>query len=353
MSYLDNGDGTVTDLNTGLMWEKKGDDGGLHDRDLAFMWSDLYLENPNTDTIWDWLDHINAEGGMGFAGHNDWRVPNVQELLSIVDFGRHFMAVDPVFNLGCVPDCTPTTCSCTGFENYWASTTLASGADGAWLVGFGAGNVSGSNKRSLASVRAVRGGRTAPVLPATGQTASYTANTNGVPDAIVADDGNVQAGRAARFVDNGNGTIADLNTGLLWEKKSADGGLHDQSRRYPWSSTGEDTIWEWLDQINAEGGTGFAGYHDWRIPNAKEMLSIAQFQLGPPPVPPAFNSACLPGCTVFTCNCATVQLYWSSTTDAQVESTAWTGNWLSAGILQWSKTVGLRVRAVRAGIVPQ
>ncbi len=353
LSYVDNGDGTITDLNTGLMWEKKGDDDGLHDRDLAFMWSDLYLEDPNTDTIWDWLDHINAEGGTGFAGYSDWRVPNVQELLSIVDFGRHFMAADPVFNTGCAAGCTPTTCSCTGFNNYWSSTTTSLGGEGGWLVEYTNGAVSAASKVSLATVRAVRGGLSAPVLPATGQKVSYTANKNGVANAVVADDGSVQAGRAAHFADNGNGTITDLNTGLVWEKKSADGSLHDEAHRYPWSSTSVDTVWDWLAQINAEGGSGFAGYNDWRLPNAKEMLSIAEYQLSPPAVPPAFNDGCLSGCTVLTCSCMSSQLYWSSTTQAQVQSLAWSGNWLQANIIRSDKTSASRVRAVRGGILPE
>jgi hypothetical protein len=99
-------------------------------------------------------------------------------------------------------------------------------------------------------------------FPASGQTTAYTADKYGNPDAVVPDDGTVQAGATLRYRDMGNGTIEDENARLIWEKKSDDGGLHDKDRAYPWSSVSTDTIWDWLDAVNAEGGTGFAGYND-------------------------------------------------------------------------------------------
>ncbi len=55
-------------------------------------------------------------------------------------------------------------------------------------------------------------------FPATGQTTAYPANKNGNGGAVVPDDGTVRAGAALRYKDNGNGTITDENTGLIWEK---------------------------------------------------------------------------------------------------------------------------------------
>src|SRR5213593_772265 len=62
LSYQDNGDGTITDLNTGLMWEKKSQDGSDHDVTKTFPWSDPLLA-----TIWDWIDAINTEVGNGIG----------------------------------------------------------------------------------------------------------------------------------------------------------------------------------------------------------------------------------------------------------------------------------------------
>ena len=118
-------------------------------------------------------------------------------------------------------------------------------------------------------------------MPATGQRTSY----------VQGDDGDIRAGYVARFRDNGDGTVIDLSTGLTWEKKDDTGGLHDVENRYVWSGDGQqETIWDWLDEVNAEGGSGFAGHNDWRIPNINELWSKRQvveysmFSLETPPI---------------------------------------------------------------------
>jgi len=91
----------------------------------------------------------------------------------------------------------------------------------------------------------------------------------------VPDDGTLQRGATLWYNVLTDGMVKDLNTGLIWEVKvechpSPCGGLHDVSNAYPWSGDGStDTIWDWLDDINAEGGAGYAGHHDWRIPNLR------------------------------------------------------------------------------------
>src|SRR5882724_10820585 len=116
----------------------------------------------------------------------------------------------------------------------------------------------------------------ASTFPATGQTASYPPLLK-ITDAPVRDDGLVRAGGALSYQNNGDGTITDLNTGLMWEQKIRDivggEGLHHVGRAFPWDSAAP-TIWDWLEEVNTEGGTGLGGRNDWRIPNLKELQSI-------------------------------------------------------------------------------
>ena len=146
-SYTDNGDGTVTDNQTGLTWEKKSDDGSIHDKDDLYGWSDAFGV------------FVAALNTASFAGHNDWRLPNRYELESMFDLTGGNPAVDAAFNNGCIPTCLVANCSCTPSDSqYWSSTSLALNTVFAWTA-FTNGGVSFDHKSfSTASVRAVRGG---------------------------------------------------------------------------------------------------------------------------------------------------------------------------------------------------
>src|SRR5215831_8446969 len=143
LRYRDNGDGTVTDLNTGLMWEKKVPGAGcLHCvADQDYRW---WVDDVSQKSLWDWLDTLNASN---FAGHSDWRIPNVRELTSIVHFGYFDPAIDPILR--------PTN------PVYWTSTTrgtLNGVPDNfAYYVDFQRGGVNLDFKFSGNAVRAVRG----------------------------------------------------------------------------------------------------------------------------------------------------------------------------------------------------
>ena len=344
LSYTDNGDGTITDNNTGLMWEKKGDNGGLHDKDNGYPWSGTGTQ----ETIWDWLDDVNAEGGTGFAGYNDWRVPNAKEMQSLVNYQNASPMTSAAFNNNCVAGVTVLTGSCTAATGYWSSTTWARSTGMAWGASFYEGLLMVQDKTSGVRVRAVRGGGSGPqAFPATGQTTAYTANKNdGIPGAVaVPDDGTVQAGAPLSFTDNGNGTITDNNTGLVWEKKGDNGGRHDKDNIYWWSGNGDqETIWDWLEDVNVEA---FGGYQDWRVPNVRELLSIADFQ-NQWAVPAAFNTNCVPGATVLTGSCTFQSTYWTSTTRASYGLQAWyVDNYGS--VYPTFKSGTCRVRAVRGG----
>jgi hypothetical protein len=189
-------------------------------------------------------------------------------------------------------------------------------------------------------------------FPATGQTTAYPAwKLGGGGPVPVADDGTVRAGAALRYADNGDGTVTDLNTGLVWEKKGDDGGLHDKDSGFRWTGNGaQATIWDWLDSVNTEGGTGFAGYSDWRIPNLKELASIANYEVHTPAVSTAFNQGCTLGCSVLTCSCTASAFYWSSTTYAPAPTTdAWVVNFLIGSEARSAHGSVNSVRAVRGG----
>ena len=146
-SYTDNGDGTITDNVTGLMWEKLSNDGTIHDYTNTYDWYSAFTTK---------IAALNSESG--FAGHTDWRLPNQFELYSLVDFGLFPLVIDPAFNTGCAPGCNVTTCSCTWSGDYWSSTTYQPIPIDAWSVDFGSGIVDVLNKSTGPFVRAVRGG---------------------------------------------------------------------------------------------------------------------------------------------------------------------------------------------------
>ncbi len=149
-AYVDNGDGTITDTRTGLMWEKLSRDGTIHDKEHRYTWNEAFTVK---------LAGLNASG---FAGYRDWRVPNVNELYSLVRLNPYSPAIAPAFHDNCIVGCTVLTCSCTYTQSaqFWTSTTGHLDNGGSWLVGFHEGRVNriGTGSTTFLHVRAVRGG---------------------------------------------------------------------------------------------------------------------------------------------------------------------------------------------------
>ena len=195
--FQDNGDGTITDCTTRLMWEKKDRSGGVHDVNTAYSWAGLCgcatctalpcppntctgtepLCQPNVaaasacalttggapgcaqcvtgacnvnplgagaaTTVWDWASQLNA---AQFAGYGDWVLPSVgkdggqpqlETLLLPVCQVFPNPCTPPAFNTACTPGCSTSTCSCTGADFYLSATTELASPEGTWSAYFG------------------------------------------------------------------------------------------------------------------------------------------------------------------------------------------------------------------------
>lgn len=93
-----------------------------------------------------WKDAMDEARGVRLFGCDDWRAPTIQELLSIIDYGRCDPAVDTRFFKG-------------PYGWTWTSTEAAAPAAHAWLVGLGGGDSSRGLQADLSHVRAVRAGQ--------------------------------------------------------------------------------------------------------------------------------------------------------------------------------------------------
>ena len=141
-SFTDNGDGTVTDNCTGLMWKK--------------------CSEPDTSTTtcggthstYTWANALGQCEGLSFAGHADWRLPNIKELFSIVV--EEYPAISGVKALG-APYINQTVFPSTVSSYYWSSTTSPDDTSYALFVSFYSGGAYDYYKADSIYVRCVRG----------------------------------------------------------------------------------------------------------------------------------------------------------------------------------------------------
>jgi len=230
MSFTDNGNGTVTDNNTGIMWQQ-ADDGVTRTWDQAVSYCD----------------------GLTLASHSDWRLPSKKELISIVDYDIPY------------PGPTINTTYFKGISFYWSafywsSTTFVNDATIARGVSFDMGDVYENYKSDSGHVLCVCGRH-------------YDSFDN--------------------FTNNGDGTVRDNTTGLMWQR-------------------GEGGEMTWQSALSYCKGLSLGGYADWRLPNIKELESITADTRDAP----AINTAFFPT--------RTSSSYWSSTTtNALYPYSAW------------------------------
>ena len=259
VSLTDNGDGTVTDNITGLEWQKT--DGG----EMTWENAGSYCEN------------------LLLGGFSDWRLPTGIELLSINNFNHLNPALDNNYF-------TTTTA-----EYWWTCEVRADDPTKVWAVNSGGGIGAHPKTETVSAggvkqfhVRAVR----TPFLTSFSVT---------------------------HFTDNGNGTVSDNFTGLIWQKSEA-----------PASMT-------WEQALEYAATSSLAGKTDWRLPDIKELQSLND----PTLLNPSFNE------NYFTVTPSGD--YWSSTTLFQTPAKAWDINIGYGIVTQHDKTLSEHVLLVRGG----
>ena len=228
-NYRDNKDGTVADLNTGLMWQK----------------------TPELDRKRTYPEAVAQAGRCTLAGHTDWRLPTIKELYSLIDFNGNVRRRPPVPYID-----TRFFDFRYGDEErgerlidaqYWSSTEYV-----------------GLTMRGNATVFGVNF--------ADGRIKGYPRDTGprGQPAGhfVRLVRGNPDYGKN-RFVDNRDGTICDLATGLMWA----------------WDDSGKAMNWQ--EALAYGVNLRLAGHDDWRLPNAKELQSIVDYTRAPDAIDPA------------------------------------------------------------------
>lgn len=267
-SYVNNGDGTITDLNTGLMWQR----------------------DPGSKT-----SYINALSGasiLTLGGYNDWRLPTVKELYSLIEY----TGTDP----SGVPNGTPLSLltpfidtnyfvfhygdTTSGYRiidsQYWSCTEYVSTTMGTDHSVFGV-NFADGRIKSYPRQGGSQG---------SGDTKQYAQYVRG----------EIRGYGFNHFYDNGDSTVTDQRTQLMWSKG-------DCGYKVNWQEA-----LAWVQMKNAQH---WLGYHDWRLPTSKELESIVDYSRSPSTT----NSAAID--TVFSCTKILNEAhqldypyYWASTT---------------------------------------
>ena len=307
------GDNQVHDSLTGLVWEIEANRLGNFDNttdhdclpDSNPPAGCHYIKADNTTVSgdgmvfwWTAFDYVDSLNTRHYGGRSDWRLPNINELESLVNYqnGNSNLAL---------PNGNPFL----GFQpgNYWSSTTYANDPHYAWHVDFSTGYtdyyVKGNVHNYVIAVAGDCSGGSAICLPKTGQTISY----------YPGDDGDIQAGVASpvpRFIDNGNTTTDNL-TGLVWAKNAnLLGSLDADNDTDGIFSDGMVTWQHALDYIKKLNREKYLGYSDWRLPSSRELHSFADYA----------DTLVLPFTNLKS---GDIDYYWSSTTDANNTASQW------------------------------
>ena len=294
-SYTISSDGlTVDDNVTGLTWTRKADwDGnGTVDADDKFTYADA-------------MSYVATVNANNLGGYNDWRLPSIKELYSLIDYRGTDPNVQSSNSVGLVPFINDNVFQ-FGYgdmdagdriiDSQWATTTLyvgsvMGGQQAMFGVNFADGRIKGY------PVSSGPGGfeKTYYLRLCRGNTA-YGEND---------------------FMDNDDGTVTDNATGLMWARTDNGAGVN----------------WEgalaYAQQMNSEN---YLGYSDWRLPNAKELQSLLDYSRSPDThgtaaINPLFN------CTQITNEAGQPDypFYWSSTTFLSFNGSAFRAVYVAFG----------------------
>lgn len=272
-TYEDNGDGTVTDMVTGLMWTQSPDINGDGVIDV-------------NDKL-SYSDAIVYATELNIADHTDWRLPSIKELYSLIVFnGEDPSGVMGTSTEGLIPFINTdyfefgygdTDAEERIIDAQFATTTLyvnttMNGNETMFGVNFADGRIKGYPKGAMP-----------------GQSVEKKFY-------VLFVRGNAEYG-VNNYVDNGDGTITDNATGLMWMQ----------------NDNGEGLTWE--NALSYAEAFEFAGYSDWRLPSVKELQSIVDYTRSPETsgsaaIDPLFN------CSLIENEAEEIDYpyYWSSTT---------------------------------------
>ena len=305
--YTNNGDGTVTDNRTGLIW--------LED---ANRFGEVPWENALK------LANELRAGTGGLADDSvpgDWRLPNINELQSLMDLSStHGPAL---------PDNAPF--KNLHASNYWSSSTVSSAPALGWYTALAVAPPVFDLKMNAMRMWPVKGDGFGKIA-ATGQTRCYDVWGNIIDGVGSGQDGELRKGVPLpdpRFKNNGDGTVTDLLTGLIWLKNANSFGIRS------WEQAIADC--QGLCSGIADLADG-SRPGDWRLPNLNELRSLCDYD--------HYNPALTPGNPF---QGVRPSLYWSSTTVASAPNQS-RFVFIGIGPSVWDhKSVQIGVWPVRGG----
>ena len=281
-AYTLSGDGlTVHDSNTGLTWQRSPDTDGDGDIDavdkLTWAEAQAYPGELNTSR---------------FGGFDDWRLPSIKELYSLMDFrGTDPSGYEGTDTSGLIPYIDANT-----FEFAYGDTSA-----GERII-----DAQYASSNLYVSNTANDGGSTLfGVNFADGRIKGYGLTLMGSDKTffVICCRGNTHYG-VNNFTVNGDGTVTDHATGLMWQQADSGAGL------------------DWEAALAYAENLSLAGYRDWRLPNAKELQGILDYTRSPDTTASAAIDP------VFACTqisneggAADYPFYWSGTTHVN-----WTTN---------------------------